>query len=39
MQNQTVYGYTLNQKLGEGGMAKVWLAQNEIGKRANNLRT
>ena len=34
MQNFTVKGYILSQKLGAGGMAEVWLAENEIGKPA-----
>jgi len=34
MQNSFINGYTLLHKIGEGGMAEVWLAQNEIGKQA-----
>ncbi len=35
MQNQTINGYTLKQKLGEGGMAEVWYAENRLGKPAS----
>lgn len=34
MQNMKVYGYTLLHQLGVGGMAEVWYAENEIGKKA-----
>ena len=34
MQGKTVNGFTLQRKLGEGGMAEVWYAENEIGKAA-----
>ena len=34
MQGQTINGYTLQRRLGEGGMAEVWYAENEIGKPA-----
>ena len=34
MQGQTINGYTLKHRLGEGGMAEVWYAENEIGKSA-----
>ena len=34
MQNTKVYGYTLLHQLGMGGMAEVWYAENEIGKKA-----
>ena len=34
MQGQTVNGYTLQYRLGEGGMAEVWYAENAIGKPA-----
>ena len=34
MQGQTINGYTLKHRLGEGGMAEVWYAENEIGKPA-----
>jgi len=34
MQGQTINGYTLKYRLGEGGMAEVWYAENEIGKLA-----
>ena len=34
MQGQTINGYTLQYRLGEGGMAEVWYAENEIGKPA-----
>ena len=34
MIGKTVNGFTLQRKLGEGGMAEVWYAENEIGKAA-----
>ncbi|MBO4645698.1 MAG: protein kinase [Bacteroidales bacterium] len=34
MRNTKVYGYTLLHQLGVGGMAEVWYAENEIGKKA-----
>ena len=34
MKGQTINGYTLQHRLGEGGMAEVWYAENEIGKQA-----
>ncbi len=34
MQNKTINGYTLKHKLGEGGMAEVWYAENKLGKKA-----
>jgi len=34
MQNQTINGYTLKHKIGEGGMAEVWYAENSIEKPA-----
>ena len=34
MQGKTINGYTLQQQLGVGGMAEVWLAENAIGKKA-----
>ena len=34
MHGQTINGYTLKHRLGEGGMAEVWYAENEIGKPA-----
>ena len=34
MQNRTVSGFELKQKIGEGGMAEVWYAENTIGKKA-----
>ena len=33
MQNRKVYGYTLLRPLGQGGMAEVWYAENEMGKK------
>ncbi|MDD3878282.1 MAG: FISUMP domain-containing protein [Bacteroidales bacterium] len=32
--NKTINGFTLHHKLGEGGMAEVWLAENRIKKKA-----
>ncbi len=32
MENTTINGYTLQYKLGEGGMAEVWYAENALGK-------
>ena len=32
MQNMKVYGYTLLHRLGKGGMAEVWYAENDIEK-------
>ena len=34
MQGKTINGYTLQQRLGVGGMAEVWLAENKLGKKA-----
>jgi len=34
MLNKTINGYTIKRKLGEGGMADVWYAENKIGKPA-----
>ena len=34
MLNKTINGYTIKRKLGEGGMADVWYAENKIGKKA-----
>lgn len=34
MENTTINGYTLKYKLGEGGMAEVWYAENVLGKPA-----
>lgn len=34
MQGKTINGFTLQRRLGEGGMAEVWYAENEIGKSA-----
>ncbi|MDR2913227.1 MAG: serine/threonine protein kinase [Tannerella sp.] len=34
MRNKTIHGYTLKYRLGEGGMAEVWYAENSIGKPA-----
>lgn len=34
MQGKTINGYTIQNVLGVGGMAEVWLAENKIGKKA-----
>ena len=34
MQGKTINGYTLQNRLGVGGMAEVWLAKNRLGKTA-----
>lgn len=34
MINKTISGYTLKRKIGEGGMAEVYYAENNIGKKA-----
>lgn len=34
MLNKTINGYTIKRKLGEGGMADVWYAENALGKVA-----
>ena len=34
MNGKTINGYTIQSKLGVGGMAEVWLAENKIGKKA-----
>lgn len=34
MQNTSILGFTIQHKLGEGGMAEVWYAENKIGKAA-----
>ena len=34
MQGQVINGFVLKKLLGEGGMAEVWYAENEIGKAA-----
>ena len=34
MQGKIINGYTLKERLGIGGMAEVWLAENAIGKKA-----
>ncbi|MFV0606931.1 MAG: serine/threonine protein kinase [Niabella sp.] len=34
MEDTTINGYTLKYKLGEGGMAEVWYAENVLGKPA-----
>ncbi|MBR1513187.1 MAG: protein kinase [Bacteroidales bacterium] len=34
MQGKTINGYTLQYRLGKGGMAEVWYAENAIGKKA-----
>lgn len=34
MLNKTICGYTISRKIGEGGMAEVFYAENSIGKKA-----
>ena len=34
MEGKTILGYTLQRRLGMGGMAEVWYAENVIGKKA-----
>lgn len=34
MEGKAISGYTLQRRLGVGGMAEVWLAENAIGKKA-----
>lgn len=34
MQNKSIHNFTLIHKLGEGGMAEVWYAENSIGRKA-----
>ena len=34
LQGKTVCGYTIKSRLGMGGMAEVWYAENKIGKKA-----
>ena len=34
MVDKTIHGYTIKRKIGEGGMAEVWYAENGIGKPA-----
>ena len=34
MQGKTINGFTLQEKIGKGGMAEVWLAETSIGKKA-----
>lgn len=34
LQNKIINGYTFIEKLGEGGMAEVWSAENRLGKKA-----